>query len=325
MRVVFDGVNFTFTDTAGMTVRFGPCHSDTATQVTCSYHDISGVALETLITVRLADTDPDATDTAPDRFSYQGPAPPNHSYLARGKYFHLGISVGGGGSSQVTGSPGDDKIESFGSGPAMLDGGDGNDLIAGSFKGHDTLVGGNGNDTVYTSGGRDNAFGGPGNDGLNSEAATLNGDDGIPPGGRNSTRDNTLRGGPGNDNIQGGGGNDLLYGEAGRDAMSGGHQDDRIDGGPGDDLLRDLVGSSGCIGIPAAHDTFIGGAGRDLIKDNCGAPVLLLRDGARDTVECDTDSHGGRARPVVADRIDRFPAQPAFRQPLRPSRCRPGR
>ena len=89
-------------------------------------------------------------------------------------------------------------------------------------------------------------------------------------------RDNTIKGGGGDDMIYGGpqpkgatgagddSNEDMLYGEGGDDKIYGGAGDDMLDGGDGDDTL---VGGGG-------DDTYYGGAGSDMIYAD---KLMMLR------------------------------------------------
>jgi hypothetical protein len=146
VRVVFDGATYTVTDSAGMTVVHGGFHPATATSVSCTYDamvlDASRNASRYPIGFLLTPLTR-GSDGAADRFSYQGPPAPPHSYL------RTGVAVTAGGSSaDITGSPGDDALISAGAGPGRVDGGDGSDYLEGGSTGQDTLSGGNGGDVM---------------------------------------------------------------------------------------------------------------------------------------------------------------------------------
>lgn len=132
-----------------------------------------------------------------------------------------------------------------------VDFGAGNDTNGGGFKGiPTTMLGGEGDDRLSGQDGPTSVVdGGPGADTLIGGGA-MSGE--------------TLRGGPGNDNINGLAGNDAIFGDDGNDALTGGAESDTITGGPGvDDVLGD--------------DTYNAFSGND---------TLLLVDGERDTGTC---------------------------------------
>ena len=125
--------------------------------------------------------------------------------------------------------------------------------------------------------GNDTLIGGPLNDELNGAA---NGDflDGragndILFGGSGS---DSLLGREGNDELRGESGNDFLEGDEGNDKLLGGSGDDDIDGGPGNDALS---GGDG-------DDEIDGGSGGDALAGGEGSDFLRSRDGERDLVDC---------------------------------------
>ena len=79
----------------------------------------------------------------------------------------------------------------------------------------------------------------------------------------------TLAGGPGNDNLIGGNGADVLQGNAGNDTLTGNAGNDCLDGGSENDSL---IGSAG-------NDTLEGGSGHDTIKAGGGQDSLSGQDG----------------------------------------------
>lgn len=84
-------------------------------------------------------------------------------------------------------------------------------------------------------------------------------------------RDNTLRGGAGNDLLEGRAGNDVLEGRAGNDTLSGGQGDDVLQGGSGNDVF---MGGPG-------RDMFVSG-GRDIPYGQGGADRYLVNPGDGD-------------------------------------------
>jgi CshA-type fibril repeat protein len=200
----------------------------------------------------------------------------------------------------VTGTPGDDLIDTGYIDPTDGDRIDRNDaIIPGDGPNDDRVEAGDGNDTVLADIGDDTVNAGAGNDSVVGGAGddSLNGDAG----------DDTLDGGNGNDTVNGGDGNDvidttgggggasplpdidypgvypadsdpsndldLVEGGAGNDTIRTGDDADTIFGGAGDDLIdagidADEVtagdGNDTVIGSEGA-DTVDGGAGNDLI------------------------------------------------------------
>ena len=121
--------------------------------------------------------------------------------------------LGGKGGDRLTGSRADDAI----------DGGPGNDTIAGA-GGRDTLIGNLGADRLDGRWGADRLFGDPTQgDGTYTPIIRL--------------RDDTLRGGPGGDQLYDSGGRNLLLGGPGNDLLRGGVDRDRLEGGRGNDRL----------------------------------------------------------------------------------------
>lgn len=86
--------------------------------------------------------------------------------------------------------------------------------------------------------------------------------------------DDVVRGGEGNDKLWGNSGNDVVAGGAGDDEVRGGSGDDRVVGGAGNDLL---VGNSG-------NDVLNGGTGDDVLQGNSGNDRIIDGDG-NDTAE----------------------------------------
>ena len=201
------------------------------------------------------------------------------------------------GNDELNGLRGDDELYG-GDGDDMLDGGRNNDTLEGG-AGADELIGGDGNDIASYAGSmmgvtvrlhsskfdggdaKGDSFGG-----MVTVEYTVEDEDGdttdheaMLPDISNLTgsgladvlagdmRDNTIKGGGGDDTIFGGpspkgatgGGDDTnadtLMGEGGNDMIFGGAGDDTLDGGAGNDML---VGGGGA-------DTYYGGAGNDMI------------------------------------------------------------
>ncbi|MCP4186990.1 MAG: calcium-binding protein, partial [Gammaproteobacteria bacterium] len=110
------------------------------------------------------------------------------------------------GADNITGSDGDDTLDSLG----------GNDYLYGG-NGNDTLSGGEGSDRIYGQNGNDTVRGGTGNDYLYGYA--------------------------GDDVLEGGDDRDYLYGGTGNDTLSGGTgTNDYLSGDTGDDTYLFAVG-----------------------------------------------------------------------------------
>lgn len=80
----------------------------------------------------------------------------------------------------------------------------------------------------------------------------------------------TLFGGPGNDQLNGGSGNDILFGGAGNDELKGDSGNDTLDGGAGNDEVEGGSGNDVAIYVMAenigARDEYDGGAGIDTLR-----------------------------------------------------------
>ncbi len=167
------------------------------------------------------------------------------------------IQVGGSGrDGVVSGTAGDDLIDSTYVDPMDGDRVDANDaIIPGDGPNDDRIVAGDGNDTILAGLGNDTIYGG-------------NGDDQI-------------FGGPGDDSIYGGDGNDTIIGGGGREVIYGGAGDDFIDTRTPDALPDiDYPGL-----YPADsdtqnnRDTIYGGDGNDTIFSGDDADRVYGRDG----------------------------------------------
>ena len=205
---------------------------------------------------------------------------------------NVGNSLWGlGGNDVLSGREGEDMLYG-GAGDDMLDGGDENDTLEGGY-GADELTGGLGDDTASYAGSMmgvtvrlhsSQTMGGDAEGDTWGDTATVEysmpaEDPEDPPVLKEETvpdivhltgshmadilagdsRDNTIMGmggddeiyggpGGGDDNLQGGGGNDMLFGGIGNDDLHGGGGNDMLSGGPGD-------------------DDYYGGAGSDMIYD----------------------------------------------------------
>lgn len=149
----------------------------------------------------------------------------------------------------------------------LVRGEDGNDLIYGE-AGNDSLYGDAGNDRIFGGIGNDLAYGGLGAD-------QLNGDDG----------NDSLYGDAGNDTLQGNAGDDVLYGGAGDDSLIGGDGQDSLYGGDDADKLYGGDGTDGMFG-GAGNDLAYGGDQGDLIAGGDGNDSLY-GDAGNDTLQGD--------------------------------------
>ncbi|MEM8874159.1 MAG: calcium-binding protein [Planctomycetota bacterium] len=215
--------------------------------------------------------------------------------------------------AQITGTPGDDRIDANfevdGQPRGTTDGDDQVDGLAGDDRiyglaGNDQLVGGEGRDSVYGNegddalvGGMDEDFldGGPGNDGI--DAGDF--DDEVKGGGGSDTiaggpGNDDINGGPGNsanpdgpdsingndgdDTILGGNGNDTLLGNEGADDLRGNADDDSVNGGGGNDVLYGDLGNDVLQG-EAGNDTLYGGQNNDTLFGGAGDDLLITEPG----------------------------------------------
>jgi len=141
-------------------------------------------------------------------------------------------------------------------------------LTTANFTGGYDPHGGNQAPSQGGTTGNDTLAGGPLDDNIDGR----DGDDRIDGAGGNDT----LRGGAGNDVLAGGPGNDSLYGDSGSDTLDGGEGDDLLDGGEGNDVLRDAAGSN----------DMRGGAGDDVLRADGASGNSVLDGGAgNDTIE----------------------------------------
>ncbi|WP_275414981.1 calcium-binding protein [Actinoplanes italicus] len=231
---------------------------------------------------------------------------------------------GGGGRDRLHGAGGDDQLDG-GPGDDRLLGGAGDDWLRApggrvASTDRDVLWGGPGIDVAdYTSAATPvtaDADGVTGDDGRRGERDTLKNDIEALIGGSagdrlsGTSRQDFLRGGPGNDTLLGYGGGDHLVGELGADLL---------DGGSGDDSLR---GDDPGLGALSA-DVMRGGPGTDfvvyatyvtpVVVDLDGQPGDDGQAGERDTVGADVENiSGGQAGDRLtgnasANRIDAGP------------------
>lgn len=139
-------------------------------------------------------------------------------------------------------------------------------------------------------------WGGPGDDTIATsltEGANLLGDDG----------DDTLRGGPGGDQMDGGEGDDLLRGRGGNDEMRDDHGQNVLRGGPGNDGVAGGVGADVVDGGPGVDEIW-GGGGDDSIYGRGGHDHIAVGGGSCGRGRCSrsadvVDVHGGRGNDQV--------------------------
>ncbi len=190
----------------------------------------------------------------------------------------------------VTGTSGNDVIDSHYTGDPDGDVVDGNDaLIPGDGPNDDRIYAGDGDDTARGGLGDDLIYGGNGND-------SLDGDSGS----------DTLYGGDGDDTLQSGGdGNDSLFGGNGNDSVRAGDGDDYIDTSGGGPLPLPDRGYPGL--YPADSnplndlDTVYGGNGNDTILTGDDADLVYGGNG-NDSVDAGFDDdtvHGGSGNDTI--------------------------
>jgi Ca2+-binding RTX toxin-like protein len=157
--------------------------------------------------------------------------------------------------------------------------GDGNDTFSGGGNANAPRIhslGEDGNDVLGGTHRDDTINGGPGDDQLNpSGSSTFN---------ASTNGNDRVVGGSGDDTIRGFDGADNLFGEAGADDLSGGTGGDLLDGGPDNDVLNGGAGDDavhGGAGADALHAG--GGAIAGAVVDGSGADTYKGNDG-RDTV-----------------------------------------
>ncbi len=136
---------------------------------------------------------------------------------------------------------------------------------------------GNGSDQWISSNttGNETVLGGNGDDSIFSGTGDDvlgggNGNDLISTAGGN----NTISGGNGDDTLVGGGGNDLISGDNGNDSIAGGGGNDTLIGGNGDDQLFGGDGQDVLFG-GSGNDTLWGGDGDDVLYGGSGNDFLV--------------------------------------------------
>ena len=156
----------------------------------------------------------------------------------------------------VTGTAGDDLIDTAYIDPTDADRVDAGDaLLPGEVGDDDIIRAGAGNDTIIAGLGNDEVEAGDGNDSVNGNAG-----------------DDSVMGGAGNDSVFGDVGNDTVDGGEGDDEVVGGEGDDVIAGGAGNDALQGNDGSDALTG-GAGNDSLLGGLGNDTITSGVeGSP-----------------------------------------------------
>ncbi len=166
----------------------------------------------------------------------------------------------GGGNDTVTGSDGDDSIDS-GDGNDFINGGDGDDTLDGD-EDNDTLIGGNGNDSIRGDEGNDliDTSGG-GTDPLPDRGFGEYGPFSAIPADADPNDDrDTAHGGDGNDTITTGDDADIISGGEGEDVIDAGPDDDTVRGNDDEDLIIGGEGSDDLSG-QSGNDTIFGGLG----------------------------------------------------------------
>ena len=152
----------------------------------------------------------------------------------------------------------DGNLKGFFGSKLKIFGLDGNDVIFGSFNGGGTSVG-------------DIVDGAPGNDLL--VGSHFEGEDF-----ENAVQDDTLIGGPGDDDLNGLDGNDVLDGGPGEDDLFGGDGSDGLSGGDGADDLDGENGNDVLRGGPG-NDLLFGGPGDDRLDGGDGNDEVFGEDG----------------------------------------------
>ncbi|GAB5469649.1 MAG: calcium-binding protein [Rhodospirillales bacterium] len=156
----------------------------------------------------------------------------------------------------ITGTDGNDTLESFDAGDTIL-GLSGDDSLFGR-SGTAYLYGASGNDGLYGTHGDNVAFGGDGDDVLAGGRGMGSGDDLL----YGDAGDDRIRGQAGDDRAFGGVGDDSLFGGGGTDDLLGGEGDDVLDGDYGNNDT--LFGASGDDKLTG--DWADGGAGDDSFR-----------------------------------------------------------
>lgn len=172
--------------------------------------------------------------------------------------------------------PNDDRVVA-GLGNDTVISGVGNDLVYGG-SGDDNVFGGTGDDTIFGGAGNDSVAGGSGNDVIDTSGDAPLPDQGYPglyASDGNPTNDlDTVYGGAGDDTITTGDDADLIYGGQGNDSIDGGFDNDTIYANQGNDVI---IGAEGADHIYAGYgdDVVYGGYGPGVpdavnIPDNAG-------------------------------------------------------
>ena len=190
----------------------------------------------------------------------------------------------------VTGSTGDDFVQTSIDSAVVFDGnggsdyfdaGSGDDALSGG-DGVDYLYGRNGDDTLMGGADYDELYGGDGNDSLSGGAGygVIQGDAG----------DDTLESGDDGSDMRGGAGADLMTAGDGNNYLDGGDGDDTLNSGTGggtfygrdgDDVITGAGGNYRAYG-GAGNDTLTTGSGNDYLDGEEGSDVML--GGAGDDV-----------------------------------------
>jgi Ca2+-binding RTX toxin-like protein len=176
-------------------------------------------------------------------------------------------ALDGSNDDVIQAGAGNDTVRA-GDGDDSIDGGEGDDDLQGR-DGDDSIAGGAGDDRIDGGDGSDNIQGGDGNDFIRGE--------GLGTGGADSGAADTIDGGAGNDTLFGDVGDDLLSGGSGDDDIGGGKGSDTIFGGEGADTIRGGDGDDSIDGGDG-NDTHYGGAGNDTIMGGIGDDSLYGDD-----------------------------------------------
>ena len=219
-------------------------------------------------------------------------------YDDQGHACQPGGGTGSGLDGIVSGTPGNDVIDTNYTGDPqhdMIDHGDA--ILPGAAPNDDYVVAGDGNDSVYANLGNDIVYGGNGDDSLYGGVGndSLYGDAG----------NDHLFGGDGNDVQYGGAGNDVLYGGAGNDSLYGDAGNDTLIGGDGHNYLSGGNGNDVFIG-GAGADTFSGGTGQDNIdySHSCEAVDVNLSTGVLSGGDAGNDSITSGVDGVIGSNYD---------------------
>jgi hypothetical protein len=311
-----DGLNYKFTDTAGVTPGLG-CMDDVGVDPNVA---VCSKGSTTVIVLQLADLDDDTTLDAIETIGFLQHGGAGADTLRGSTGSASSTLIGDAGTDTYVNGPGFDAVSYSDRStpltaslddqpndpdgenvPAAMDGlsgGGGDDVIGGSPSG-DFLGGGGGNDTLNGGGERDTVHGDAGDDTLNGGGS-----------------DDTLQGGDGNDSFNGGVGLDIAdysdkpttakvtFDDAANDGVAG--EADNVHrtvedavGSPSPDTLTGNELNNALQGM-GGGDSISGGDGEDDIAGGPGDDTIDVRDGFADDVVCGTGTDT-----VNADQLDR--------------------